>query len=141
VEVWIQRYIYSPATAPSVDFFGRPSSVRPGKIDNETAIAATQFPSPSLSSPFLVSSYLRVHIITRIHVRACGQLCKVRILFVGAAYLWPVPLALSRRNKTCFLPNSFSLAKCPVVASLILLMCTNDEYRVVDRGAISNRKG
>jgi hypothetical protein len=35
--------IYSLATAPSVDFFGRPSGVRPGKIENETAIAATQF--------------------------------------------------------------------------------------------------
>jgi hypothetical protein len=32
--------VYSPATAPSVDLFGRPCSVRPSKIDNETAIAA-----------------------------------------------------------------------------------------------------
>ena len=32
--------VYSPATEPSVDLFDRPCSVRPSKINNETAIAA-----------------------------------------------------------------------------------------------------
>jgi hypothetical protein len=61
--------VYSPAIAPSVDFFGRPCSVRPGKIDNETAIAVNSFISISIK-PFsrsIVSSCSNHHT----HLRSC----------------------------------------------------------------------
>jgi hypothetical protein len=61
--------VYSPAIAPSVDFFGRPCNVRPGKIDNETAIAVNSFISISIK-PFsrsIVSSCSNHHT----HLRSC----------------------------------------------------------------------
>jgi hypothetical protein len=96
---------------------------------------------PSLSSLFVAPSYLRVQTVTRMYVHACRQSCEVRILFLGAAYLWPAPLALSKKNKTWFMPKSFSWVNCPIATSLISLMYSNDGHRPVDRRAVSDRKG
>jgi hypothetical protein len=74
------------------------------------------------------------------YILACRQSRKVRIVFVGAAYLWPATLTLSRKNKTLFVPESFPWVNFPVVSSLISLMCPNYGHRLVDRRAVSDRR-
>jgi hypothetical protein len=86
VEVWTYRCLFTSHS--TIRAFLWPTLwFRPSKINNETAIAAPNTIYPSLSSPFLIPSYLHIHIVTRMYVHACGQSRRVGILFIGAAYL------------------------------------------------------